>query len=118
MLKFGPIQIPAELSFSAIEAAGIPATFVKAGERRLAHLLPHATLDHMAELMTLIEAPPAPTLPGQEQMDLTDAWLSLKACLDSLPAIADPDPYEDARARLSSSVASALQAVDDAGGAG
>lgn len=56
---------------------------------------------------------------NMEQAKLTDAWLTVKACLDALPAAPDQgdDPYADTRLRLASQVQIAEDAMNNAGGA-
>ena len=119
MLNTPPIPLPPGLSIEDVIEAGIPVMPAPTGVS--VTLLPHATAVDRAALEALIERTINPELPDpEEQAALTNAWLTVKACLDALPPVPGegPDPYAVSRTRLGGATQAALDALNSAGGPG
>jgi hypothetical protein len=116
--QFPGIPAPG-VSQQDLDDAGIPGSVVLSGGTQFLILDSTASeANHEAAQALAGQIPVSAAVPTQEQIGLTDTWLTLKACLDALPAATDPDPHADARTRLTASVAAALQVATDAGGTG
>jgi len=119
MLNMPPIPLPPGLSIEDVIGAGIPVMPAPTGAAVI--LPPHATSVDRAALEALIERTLNPELPDpEEQAALTNAWLTVKACLDALPPAPGEgdDPYAVSRSRLVVATQAALDALNTAGGPG
>lgn len=100
--------------------AGIPAIVVVGPSGLQIQMLPGSDEDDFAAVQSLIAeklGEPAPPSVNMAQAKLTDAWLTVKACLDALPPAPEEgdDPYADTRLRLTSQVQIAEDAMNNSG---
>jgi hypothetical protein len=116
-----PLLPAGSASQQAIDDAGIPAVLVHRRNGMFIQMLAGSTPDDTQVALGLASDSPA-EIPYTTllQIDLTNKWLTVKACFDALPAVPDEgsDPHEVARARLAAEVQVALDALTDAGGPG
>ena len=116
--------IPAGLtSQQDLDNAGIPANVIIGPSGTAIQMAPTATSDDLQAAQALVATlagEPQPVYTSQKQIALTNKWLSVKACLDALPAAPNvgPDPHGVSRLRLVAEVQSALDGLIDAGGPG
>jgi len=103
--------------------AGIPGIVISDEGESVIRLDPSATNEQFAAAAILagqaLELLAEPYVTA-ERLELTDAWLALKASLDAIPAVPGEgdDPYAEVRARVAIKVQLALDAVTLAGGFG
>lgn len=119
---FPVLLVPDEIDQPALDAAGIDAYVAvdPDGIRRLQFHTTATDADFQLALNLLRPDPVAQAVVDQSRVDLTDAWLDLKARFEALPSAplgTELDPYEQTRVRLQGLVDAARQAMDDAGGA-
>lgn len=119
-MQFDPIPVPEGFDVESVGAADIAVVVTQGLDGQVFQFLPHASAFDVTALTKLIEAFYGPPEPSDEQVALTNAWLTVKACLESLPPVPEEgvDPHAASRARLSAEVQSALDALESAGGPG